>query len=338
MMIKNNVSLELYNTFGIDVKARHFAEVTTIGQLEDLLITQKSHGWPLLILGGGSNFLFTQDFPGLVIKVAIQGINKIEENNEWVRLKIGAGENWHQLVLHCIEKGYGGIENLSLIPGTVGAAPIQNIGAYGVELQSVFHELTAVDLASGKSVAFSKDTCEFNYRYSIFKGSAKGKYLITDVTLQLSKHPDFNTSYGAIQETIKSWGHESLTLEMINKAVIHIRQSKLPDPAKIGNAGSFFKNPTIDRLDYEELKTLFPEIPGYNVGQSHIKIPAAWMIDFCGWKGKTIGAIGVHQHQALVLVNYGGGHGKDIKKLAMDIQSSVRETFGIELQPEVNIV
>jgi len=338
MTIKRNVSLKPYNTFGIDVKAQHFIEVTHVDQLPDLLLTQKRQDWSILILGGGSNFLFTQDFPGLVIKVNLLGIAKVDESNEWIRLKIGAGENWHQLVLHCIKKGYGGIENLSLIPGTVGAAPIQNIGAYGVELQSVFHQLTAIDLATGETVVFDREACKFDYRQSIFKGEAKGQYLISDVTLQLTKHPVFNTSYGAIQETIESLGHKSLTLETISKAVIHIRQNKLPDPAQIGNAGSFFKNPTIDKMDYEALKTLFPQIPGYNVGQEYVKVPAAWMIDFCGWKGKTIGAIGVHRHQALVLVNHGTGHGKDIKKLAMDIQLSVRETFGIELQPEVNIV
>ena len=338
MEIRQNVSLRQLNTFGIDAKAAYFTELTSINQLPSLLDQVRHKKCPLLILGAGSNFLFTKDFPGLVIKVNLMGIHLVQDDQDQVTLKIGAGENWHRLVLYCIKQGYGGIENLSLIPGTVGAAPIQNIGAYGVELRSVFKELTALEIASGKKVVFTKKDCEFSYRHSIFKGKAKGKYLIVDVTLELLKHPNFNITYGAIQETIEANGIKDLSLKAVSDAVIQIRRSKLPDPEKIGNAGSFFKNPTIEKPYYEELKTLFPEIPGYVLDHDQVKIPAAWMIDYCGWKGKTISGVGVHEHQALVLVNHGSGKGSEIKKLSMEIQASIRETFGIELEPEVNII
>jgi len=253
-------------------------------------------------------------------------------------VKAMAGENWHEFVLYCIENGWAGVENLSLIPGTVGAAPMQNIGAYGVEVKDVFDSLEAVEISSGKYKEFSAEDCAFGYRESVFKTSLKGKYIITSVVFKLRKTPKFNISYGAIQSTLDEMGITELSLKAISDAVIKIRQTKLPDPAKIGNSGSFFKNPTLDKKDYESLKAKFSEIPGYHLPEEKVKIPAAWLIEQAGWKGKTFGEIGVHKDQPLVLVNYGNGKGADIRDLAYKIQTSVADKFGIALSAEVNII
>jgi UDP-N-acetylmuramate dehydrogenase len=335
--IQQNVSLKAFNTFGLEAKAKLFCEFQSIEELIEAL-QQKSQDQTLLILGGGSNMLITRDFDGLVLKNNLKGISLVKEDDNYIWVRAMAGENWHEFVLHCIDQNWAGIENLSLIPGTVGAAPMQNIGAYGVEIKDVFESLEAVEIATGKLRTFDNDTCAFGYRESIFKKEAKGKYVIAAVTFKLKKSPEFNISYGAIQDTLKTMGVEQLSLKAVSDAVISIRQSKLPDPAEIGNAGSFFKNPTIDKIDYEGLKAEFESIPGYPQPENRVKIPAAWLIEQAGWKGRTFGEIGVHKKQPLVLVNYGSGKGEDIKNLAFEIQASVTSKFGIELTPEVNII
>ena len=339
MQIQKNVSLKSFNTFGINVKTAYFSEVRTIEELLVFLQENKKVLYePLLILGGGSNVLFTKDFPGIVLRNNIHGIQVIreDESNAWVQ--VGAGENWHTFVLHCIGLGYGGIENLSLIPGTVGAAPMQNIGAYGVEIKDVFEQLEAIHIETGELSYFTNDDCRFGYRESIFKNIYKDKFIITSVTLRLSKRPVINTSYGAIEQTLQSMGITSPSIHDVSNAVIHIRQSKLPNPAAIGNAGSFFKNPVIEKTVYENLKAKYPEIPGYEVSPHKMKVPAGWLIEQCGWKGKRFGDVGVHKNQALVLVNYGNAAGEAVKELAFEIRDSVIEHFGIKLTPEVNII
>lgn len=335
-MFQSNVSLLPYNTFSLEAKARYFYAFKDINRLQNAL--KQRDGETLLILGGGSNILLTQDFEGLVLKNDLKGIEVERETSEHFLVKVQAGENWHQFVLEAIKHNWAGIENLSLIPGTVGAAPMQNIGAYGVEIEQVFEELEALEISTGKMHRFSHSDCEFGYRESVFKKTLKGQFIICSVTFKLLKEPQFNTSYGAIKETLEENGVSELSIQAISQAVIQIRQSKLPDPAKIGNAGSFFKNPTIDKLDFEGLKAEFSNIPGYQLPKKQVKIPAAWLIDQCGWKGKTFGEIGVHKNQPLVLVNYGDGNGENIKDLAFKIQDSVRAKFGIELTPEVNII
>lgn len=291
-----------------------------------------------MVLGGGSNVLFTRGFTGVIAKNEIKGISIEKETEEDVLVAVGSGENWHQFVLWCVERGYGGIENLSLIPGTVGAAPMQNIGAYGVELKQVFHSLEAYEIQSGKTATFFKEDCHFDYRYSVFKGELKNRFIITKVFFYLSKKPEFNTSYGAIEETLEEMKIQELTLKAISQAVINIRQSKLPDPIDIGNAGSFFKNPIIEKIHFEALETEFPNAKGYPVEKDQVKIPAAWLIENAGWKGYRDGDIGVHDKQALVLVNHGGGRGKDLYLLSKKIIGSVEGKFGISLEREVNVV
>ncbi len=335
--VEENVSLKPFNTFGIEAKTARFIAFRSIDELREALKLNRS-GESILILGGGSNMLLTQDFDGLVLKNELKGIKLIKEDDNHVWIKSMAGESWHHFVLHCIDNGWAGVENLSLIPGTVGAAPMQNIGAYGIEIKDVFKSLEALEIATQKIRTFNALECAFGYRESIFKTDLKGKYVITSVTFKLKKKAEFNTSYGAIQETLDQMEVSELSIKAVSDAVIHIRQSKLPDPAKIGNAGSFFKNPTIDHLDYEGLKAEFPSIPGYKQSENKVKVPAAWLIEQAGWKGKTFGEIGVHKNQPLVLVNYGNGKGNDIKNLALEIQASVAAKFGIELTPEVNII
>ncbi|OJJ16812.1 UDP-N-acetylenolpyruvoylglucosamine reductase [marine bacterium AO1-C] len=335
MQIQNEVSLKSYNTFGIDVKAQKFVEVTQIADLQQLLAQTTE---PILILGGGSNILFTQNFEGLVIKIKLKGIEVIQENEDFVWLEVAAGEVWHELVLYCVAQGYGGIENLSLIPGTVGAAPMQNIGAYGVEIREVLEQVQAIHRNTGEIHTFNNESCNFGYRESIFKNIHKDQYVITGVTLKLSKKPTFNTSYGAIQDTLKANKVETLSLKAISDAVCQIRSSKLPNPAEIGNAGSFFKNPVIPQSQFEALQKRFPNIVGYPLPEAQVKVPAGWLIENSGWKGKRFGNIGVHTRQALVLVNYGGGDGAAIRKLSQDIQASVLDKFGVEIKPEINIV
>ncbi len=337
MLLQENFSLKPYNTFGIDVKTRYFATFENVKELQQLLKDPEIGHAEKLILGGGSNVLFTQDFSGAVLKNNIKGISIIDQNDDFAWVKAGSGEVWHEMVLFCIEHGLAGVENLSLIPGTVGAAPLQNIGAYGVELKDVFANLEAVNVETGNLETFEKEACEFGYRESYFKKAGKGKYIIVSVTLKLRKKPEFNTSYGDIQKTLAAMEITDLNIKAISEAVCAIRKSKLPDPAVIGNAGSFFKNPEVEKPVFEKLKQQFPEMPGYVISETKVKVPAGWLIEHLGWKGKQLDNYGVHKNQALVLVNYGGAEGNKIKQLAHDIIASVKERFGIELTPEVNI-
>ena len=337
MTIQEHVSLQPYNTFGIDATAHYFVDIQTKDELVDLCKGGLLKGKKILVLGGGSNILFTQDFDGIVIKNSIQEFNSRNVGKD-IYVTAGAGMIWHELVLKTLENGIYGLENLSLIPGTVGAAPVQNIGAYGVELKDLFFELKAVEIKSGLVKGFTNKDCGFDYRNSVFKGPLKGQFIITSVTLKLNTPATVNTAYGAINTTLEEWGIRNPTPKDVSEAVIHIRQSKLPDPAKIGNAGSFFKNPVITKEKYIELKAEFDEIPGYPQPNDTIKIPAAWLIDQNGWKGKRLGNIGVNPNQPLVLVNYGGGKGNELKELAFSILDSVKERFGIELEQEVNII
>lgn len=335
--IQENFNLSDYNTMGIAAKARYFASVKSIEELKNLLGDTRFSKTPKFIISGGSNVLFVSDYDGLVVHVDIKGITIEHEDKEEIVLKVGAGENWHQLVLHCVEKGWGGIENLSLIPGSVGAAPIQNIGAYGVELEEVFDSLEAIEMATGAIRSFSKDECRFGYRDSVFKNELKGRFVIVSVKLKLQKSPKVNTSYRALSQKLEEEGISAPSIKDISQAVIEIRQSKLPDPAEIGNTGSFFKNPVITKDQFQDLQSSYPEIPSYPDGDK-VKVPAAWLIDQCGWKGKRFGDAGVHKMQALVIVNYGRATGDQIWNLAQKIQVSVKDRFGVLLTPEVNIV
>ncbi|MEM6803707.1 MAG: UDP-N-acetylmuramate dehydrogenase [Bacteroidota bacterium] len=333
--LKTQQNLTSYNSFGIDAQARYFLELEHEVEAREFLIDNISNPLPLYILGGGSNILLTDDLDGVVLKNQILGKEIIEEDASHVYLRVGAGENWHEFVCYCLENNWGGIENLSLIPGTVGAAPIQNIGAYGVELKDVFVRLEAMDMRTGILKVFDKEACAFGYRDSIFKGAAKGKYLICRVILKLSKQHVLNTSYGALEAELEKIGGTA-NIQKLSEAVVRIRQSKLPDPALLGNAGSFFKNPLVSVQKFEELKLRFPDIPHYPQIDG-VKLPAAWLIQSCGWKGKRFENYGVHEQQALVLVNYGGAKGRDLLSLSEQIQDSVQESFGIKLLREVNI-
>ena len=338
MIVQTNVQLKPYNTFGIEATAQYFTEVSTIEQLQQILQHPDYQHTPRLILGGGSNLLLTKDFEGIVIKINIKGIEIVKQDTEHVWLKSGAGVMWHELVMHCVNENYAGIENLSLIPGTVGAAPMQNIGAYGIEIKEVFEELQALEISTGNIKVFNKEECQFGYRESIFKHEAKGKYVIINVTFKLNKNPIFHMEYGAIKDTIAEMGVNTLSIKAISDAVIHIRQSKLPNPAEIGNAGSFFKNPEISKEQFDTLKAQYPTIPSYPISETIVKVPAGWLIEQAGWKGQRFGNVGVHARQALVLVNYGGGKGNEIKELSQNIQASVQDKFGILLSPEVNFI
>lgn len=336
--IQQHISLKPYNTFGIDVTASEFVELKSVEEAKVLCRTFNLADRKLLILGGGSNVLLTQNVQGMVICNRIKGIELINETETHAMVKAMSGEVWHELVMWTIEHGLGGLENLSLIPGCVGAAPMQNIGAYGAEVRHTIVDVEAIRLSDGVSVIFSNQECRFGYRESIFKQEAKGKYLIVSVTFQLLKNPVFNTTYGAIQQTLEKNGITHPTLRDISNAVIAIRSSKLPDPKKLGNAGSFFKNPEIPGAQFQQLKDRYPGIVGYPAQQNTVKVSAGWLIEQCGWKGKQVGNVGSHKDQALVLVNYGGATGSEIWNLAMDIRKSVGEKFGIDIQPEVNII
>ena len=338
MTILQNLQLKTFNTFGIEARAKYFVEVSSIEDLQEILQSPNYQGIEQLIWGGGSNLLLTKNFDGLVIKINIKGFETTKENDENIWVKSGAGVVWHDLVMYCVNNSYAGMENLSLIPGTVGAAPIQNIGAYGVEIKEVFEELEALEIATGKIKIFDKQKCNFGYRESIFKHEAKGKYIILNVTFKLNKKPVFHVAYGAIKDTIAEMGVSEMSIKAISDAVISIRQSKLPNPAEIGNAGSFFKNPEILKTQFEALKINFPNIPSYPINETTVKVPAGWLIEQAGWKGQRLGNVGVHAKQALVLVNYGGGTGQEIKELSQKIQDSVKEKFGIQLSVEVNFV
>jgi UDP-N-acetylmuramate dehydrogenase len=334
-MIQININLKEFNTFGISVKAEMFAVFSSIEELKQILSFRNNK--KLLVLGGGSNLLLTKDFDGLVIKNEIKRFEVIEETASEVIVESGAGENWHEFVLNCIDKGFGGIENLSLIPGSVGASPMQNIGAYGVEIKDVFESLSAYHIASGEIHYFDKTKCEFGYRESIFKNKVKGEYIILTVTFRLTKNPTINSSYGAINEQLKVMGIQEPTIKELSAAVIAIRQSKLPDPKIIGNAGSFFKNPTVEIDLLEQIQKNYPDIPNYPAVNGK-KLAAGWLIEKAGWKGRTFDNFGVHKLQALVLVNYGNCTGQEIFDLSSQIIQDVFEKFGVLLEREVNIL
>jgi len=339
MIEESNYSLKQLNTFGLDVSASTLVRITTKDQLPQLFKSDKFRTQRKMILGGGSNVLFTKNFIGLIIKLEVSGVEIIEEDDDQAIVAFGAGENWHGCVQWAIDQNLGGIENLSLIPGTIGAAPMQNIGAYGVEIKDIFHSLTAYEIDTGKFVTFYKEDCHFDYRYSIFKGKARDRYIITQVNLRLTKKNHvYNIDYGNLKQTLTEVGVQELSLENISRAIIQIRQSKLPDPNQIGNAGSFFKNPVVNSDFFEALKSAFEHIPGYAHSDNSIKVPAAWLIEYCGWKGKRFGDAGVHDKQSLVLVNHGKATGKELVQLSKKIQASVQSTFGIALQPEVNFI
>lgn len=320
------------------MKARLFVSFDSEPQLQEILRLPEVQSQKKLVLGGGSNILFTKDFDGIVLKNNITGIHQEPFDEEHSLVTAGAGESWHDLVLYALEQGLAGIENLSLIPGTVGAAPLQNIGAYGVELKDVFLSLRAVEISTGQVREFVGEECQFGYRDSIFKREAKDQYIITKVSLTLRHAPSFNITYGAIKATLEEMQVKELTLAAVSEAVCRIRRSKLPDPVLIGNAGSFFKNPEITSENYERLKQQYPDIPGYEVSEKAMKVPAGWLIEKCGWKGRQLGKYGVHKDQALVLVNYGGAPGEKLRDLAWEIVASVEQKFGIRLLPEVNIL
>lgn len=334
MKIQEKVSLRPYNTFGLEVNAARFAEVSSLAELRELILDPALKSLPKFILGGGSNILFTQDFNGLIIRNRIRGIEITNESEEYARVKSGAGEVWHSFVLWTLDHNLAGLENLSLIPGSVGAAPIQNIGAYGVEIKDTFYELDAMSLEDGSLTTFSREDCKFGYRDSIFKREAKNKFVIVSVTFHLNKKPALNTSYGAIEQELKAMNVQNAGIREISQAVINIRSSKLPDPAKIGNAGSFFKNPEVEISIYEKLKSEYPDLVGYKTGNNKMKLAAGWLIEQAGWKGKTLGPVGMYEKQALVLVNLGGATGGDVKRTMAAVQAAVRERFGVELTPE----
>lgn len=338
MQVLDHVSLRPYNTFGIDVKAQKFAEFATEEDLQ-WLQEQQVFDTKHMVLGGGSNLLLTQDFDGWVLKNSLRGRKVITQSDRTITIRLAAGENWHESVLWCVENGYGGIENLSLIPGTVGAAPMQNIGAYGVEIKDLFAQLTAFNKSTGAIEVFDKEACQFGYRESVFKNELKNKFIILSMDLSLTlSHHNLHLSYGAIQSVLEEKGIKEPSLKDISAAVIQIRQSKLPDPKEIGNSGSFFKNPIVEEDFAEALKMAFPDLPCYPTGQERTKLAAGWLIEQCGWKGKRVGATGAHEKQALVLVNYGDATGSEVWHLALQIQKSVKQRFGVTLQPEVNIM
>ena len=337
MDIKKDFSLKSYNTFGIDAKAKFFAQVTTVEELREILV---SKDFPTkFILGGGSNMLLLKDVDALVIHIAIKGISIVSEDDNHALVKVMAGENWHDMVLWTIDHGYGGLENMSLIPGNTGTAPVQNIGAYGVELKDNFLSCEAVERISNELKTFSKADCEFGYRESFFKNEGKDQYIITSVTFKLTKKAhELNTNYGSIEEELDKKNIKNPTIKDISNAVIAIRNSKLPDPKKIGNSGSFFKNPIIDQDTFTQFSSENPNAPFYKISETEYKIPAGWLIEQCGFKGKRYGDAGVHTKQALVLVNYKNATGKEIMKLANTIISAVEKKFKIRITPEVNLI
>ena len=324
------------NTFGVPARAERMILIRSGQELQQLLPDLRP---PLRILGGGSNILFTEPVvEGTLLKNEIKGKTVVQRDENTAIVRVGAGENWHKFVLWCLDQNLGGIENLSLIPGTVGAAPIQNIGAYGVELKDVFHQLSAIRLSDGRTEVFTATDCAFDYRDSIFKQAYKGQYLITWVELRLTtQNHRIHTDYGAIRDKLRDWQIELPTIRDVSRAVIDIRQSKLPDPAELGNAGSFFKNPILDAAHFSRLQAQYPDIASYPAGEGAVKVPAGWLIERCGWKGKRVGAVGCYEKQALVIVNYGGATGAAIWAHAERVMESVWVTFGIRLQPEVNV-
>lgn len=338
MEILRNASLKAFNTFGIEAKATNMVRFSSASDLKEILRNEDLRTMPRLVLGGGSNLLLTSDFDGLVLKNEVPGIELVKEDHEHFYIKSGAGVNWHEFVIHCIEQGWAGLENLSLIPGNVGASPMQNIGAYGVEVKDRFHELEAFNLETLETETFDREACEFGYRESIFKRKLKNKFIIVSVTFRLFKKPQLNTSYGAIQGELNSTGIHKPTIADVSQAVINIRSSKLPDPKVIGNAGSFFKNPVVPEEVYRKLVDENPSMPFYPAPEGKYKLAAGWLIEKSGWKGFRKENYGVHARQALVLVNHGGATGSQIYNLSTEILSDVKKKFGVELEREVNIV
>ena len=336
LQIQENVSLKNFNTFGIDVSAKYFVEISHEDELVELFMDPQWANIPRLVMGGGSNMLFKNDFDGLVIRINIRGIEH-RINHEEVFVEAGAGEVWNDLVNYCVDREYAGIENLSLIPGSVGASPIQNIGAYGVELKDVFKSCHAFEMATGEFRTFTSEDCHFGYRESIFKGKLKDQYIITSVKLHLSLVPNVNLKYGAIEQELANRNITSPTIKDVSRVVSHIRVSKLPDPSTIGNAGSFFKNPVIGKEQFAGVQSEFPDVVSYPAGNA-VKLAAGWLIEQCGWKGKVVGHTGTWKNQALVLVNHGGATGEEVYSLSSQIIDSVYRKFGVLLEREVNII
>ncbi|MEP3208540.1 MAG: UDP-N-acetylmuramate dehydrogenase [Maribacter sp.] len=337
MIIQHNISLKKYNTFGISAKAKFFCEVNSTKDLEEVL--QLGEYPEKFIISGGSNMLITKDIEVLVVHINIKGKEIISETEEQVILKVMAGENWHNLVLWTLENDYGGLENMSLIPGNTGTAPIQNIGAYGVELKDTFVSCEAMEINTGQVRTFTKEDCQFGYRDSYFKNEGKGKYIITSVTFELSKKNHLlNTSYGAISQELEKQAIRNPTIKDVSNAVIAIRQSKLPDPSQLGNSGSFFKNPVVSKSEFDDFTKHHPKAPFYKVSEDTYKIPAGWLIEQCGFKGKRFGDAGIYKNQALVLVNYNNASGSEILALAHKIMEAVQDKFAIRITPEVNII
>lgn len=333
--MQNEVTLKPYNTFGIDVKAKRFASFDSISELLTLLPEIRKQ--ETLIAGGGSNMLFTKDFEGLFVRNCIEGIKEIERSETHVVIEAGAGEVWHDFVMYCVERGYGGLENLSLIPGCVGASPMQNIGAYGVEIKDTFEYLDAIEIETGELRRFYASDCAFGYRESVFKRALKNQYVICGVAFRLSLQPQVNTTYGIIEQELNAMNVSSPGIKDVSNAVIRIRQSKLPDPKVLGNAGSFFKNPVVPSEVLDTIQQHYERVPSYPAGDGYVKLAAGWLIEQAGWKGKRIGAVGVHELQALVLVNYGGGTGQEIYTLSQQIIDDIQDKFGVSLEREVNI-
>ncbi|MDR0738485.1 MAG: UDP-N-acetylmuramate dehydrogenase [Prevotellaceae bacterium] len=336
MQIHRNYPLRAHNTFGFDVKALYYAAPSCLEALGELLAHPSYNAVPRLVMGGGSNLLFRKDFPGLVIHLQLRECAKIAEDETTVTLRAGAGVVWDDFVAHCVAHRWGGVENLSGIPGTVGASPVQNIGAYGVEVETAIKQVEALRIDDGQPVVFTHEACRFGYRDSVFKQAWKNKAVITHVVFELSKSPALVTHYGSMGEALEAF--PGAGIEQVRQVILHTRRQKLPDPADLGNAGSFFKNPTLPKAQADELRAAYPQLPTYPVDDQLTKIPAAWLIEQCGWKGKRAGQVGVHTTQALVLVNYGGGTGNDVLQLAHAIQQSVRDKFNIQLDTEINIV
>lgn len=336
MQIKENFSLKSYNTFGIEAKAKYFAEVNSLIEIKDIINNPIFRGSNYLLLGGGSNLLFSKDFDGMVVKINNKGIDIESVDKEFVYLKVQAGENWEEFVNHCVHNNWGGVENLAIIPGNVGTSPVQNIGAYGVEVKEVIQKVETICIETGETLIFSNEDCKFGYRSSIFKNEAKDKYVITAVYFRLSKKPVFITHYGDVNKELELTGVQP-SIFNISKAIEQIRRRKLPDPKLLGNAGSFFKNPTISPAKYEELVKEFPRIRAFPSGDDY-KLAAGWLIEKSGWKGKSLGNAAVHHKQALVIINKGGATGKEIITLAKAIQLEVFNLFGVELEMEVNVV
>lgn len=339
MLIKENVELSSLNTFHVKGLCRYFSEINSADQIQEVLEFAKNNNVDrAFVLGGGSNILLTRNFDGIVLKNDIKGIDIVNEDDDHIYIKAGAGENWHQFVLHCVNNNYAGVENLSLIPGNIGASPMQNIGAYGVEIKDVFYELEAFHKHDYAIQKFSLKDCEFGYRESVFKNKCKDQFVITSVTYRLNKKPSFKTSYGAVNQELERMGVNELSIQAISQAVINIRTSKLPDPKEVGNAGSFFKNPVISNEKFNELKDVFPNVVAFAAGSDQTKLAAGWLIEQCGWKGYRKNDAGCYPKQALVLVNYGNATGNEIFELSEEIIQSVKKMFGVSLEREVNVI